>query len=66
MENVETYLGQHPILAVISGISSFVIGLFDFLNPILQTLTLIGSLFIIILTIESKLKERNEKGKKRN
>ena len=37
------------------------IGIF---TPIVQTLIAIGSLIIIVLTIEAKLKERNEKTKK--
>ena len=57
MENVETYFGNNPILAIVSGISSLVISFIDALNPILQTLTLIGSFIIIVLTIESKIKD---------
>ena len=70
MDNIETFFGQNPILAIVSGISSLVISFIDTLNPILQTLTLIGSFIIIILTIESKIKDiknrKNEKGKNRH
>jgi hypothetical protein len=32
MENLETYLGQNPILAIVSGISSLVISFIDTLK----------------------------------
>lgn len=70
MDRLETYFGQNPLFAIVSGASSLVVSLIDSLNPILQTLTLIGSFIIIVLTIESKIKDiknrKNEKGKKSN
>lgn len=70
MDRLETYFGQNPLFAIVSGASSLVVSLIDSLNPILQTLTMIGSFIIIVLTIESKIKDiknrKNEKGKKSN
>ncbi len=67
MEKIETYLGQNPILAIVSGATSILSSLTESLNPIVNLLIAIGSLIVILLTIEAKLKERkNEKGKKRN
>ena len=67
MERIETYLGQNPILALISGFTSILSSITDVINPLINTFIGIGSLVVIILTIEAKIKERkNEKGKKRN
>jgi len=67
MEKIETYLGQNPILAIVSGATSILYSLTESLNPIVNLLIAIGSLIVILLTIEAKLKERkNEKGKNRH
>ena len=67
MERIETYLGQNPILALMSGFTSILSSITDVINPLINTFIGIGSLVVIILTIEAKIKERkNEKGKKRN
>lgn len=65
MERIETYLGQNPILALMSGFTSILSSITDVINPLINTFIGIGSLVVIILTIEAKIKERkNEKSKK--
>ena len=67
MERIETYLGQNPILSLISGFTSIFSSITDVINPLINTFIGIGSLVVIILTIEAKIKERkNEKGKNRH
>ena len=67
MERIETYLGQNPILALISGFTSIFSSITDVINPLINTFIGIGSLVVIILTIEAKIKERkNEKGKNKH
>jgi len=64
MERIESYLSQNPTISITSGFTSLLTGILGIFTPIVQTLIAIGSLIIIVLTIEAKLKERNEKTKK--
>ena len=65
IEKVEAYLSNNPTISITSGVTSILTGMLGVFTPIIQTLIAIGSLIIILLTIEAKLKERkNEKGKK--
>lgn len=64
MERIESYLSQNPTISITSGFTSLLTGILGVFTPIVQTLIAIGSLIIIVLTIEAKLKERNEKTKK--
>lgn len=68
MDRLETYLGTHPYYAIISGFTSVLTAFIYIINPILQFMIGIGSFIIIILTIESKIKDiknrKDEKGKK--
>ena len=58
MERIETYLGQNPILALMSGFTSIFSSITDVINPLINIFIGIGSLVVIILTIEAKIKER--------
>ena len=64
IERIESYLSQNPTISITSGFTSLLTGILGIFTPIVQTLIAIGSLIIIVLTIEAKLKERNEKTKK--
>lgn len=67
IEKVEAYLSNNPTISITSGFTSILTGMLGVFTPIIQTLIAIGSLIIILLTIEAKIKERkNEKGKNRH
>ena len=64
MERMETYFGQHPIYAFTTGLTTLFTNFIKDFNPFLQFFIGIGSFFIILLTIEAKLKERKHGRKK--
>lgn len=60
MEKLETYFGNNPIYAIISGTAGILSNFIDAINPIVQFMIGVGSLVVIGLTIEAKIKERKK------
>lgn len=63
MNNTENILAQHPYIGICSGVLGFVTPFIPTIIPILQVIVLLLSIWVTVLTIEGKLKER--KGKKK-
>jgi len=61
MSRIEDYLGTHPAYALLSAITSILTSFSQVVHPTLNLLIGFGSLIVIGLTIEAKLKERKKK-----
>lgn len=64
MSNTETVLAQHPYIAILTSVFGFVTPFITSILPIFQLIVLILSIWLTVLTIEAKLKERNTKKKR--
>jgi len=64
MSHSETILAQHPYIGIFSGVLGFVTPFIPTIIPILQVIVLLLSIWVTVLTIEAKLKERKHKRRK--
>jgi len=64
MSHSETILAQHPYIAIFTSFFGFLTPFITGIIPVLQFIVLLLSLWLTVLTIEAKLKERKHKRKK--
>jgi len=64
MSHTETILAQHPYLAILTSIFGFFMPFITTMIPVLQIIVLVLSIWLTVLTIEAKLKERKHKRRK--